>query len=191
MLHRLLTFFKRGDYRKFLLYKLPKNSVGCEIGVWKGDFSEEILSIVRPQKLYLVDPWLYLPIYPDRWYGGNSAKSQKDMDDIYESVNNRYKHYENVYIVRKKTEDLTGEIPDGCLDWVYIDGNHQYEYVLKDLETFMVKVKENGIICGDDYDRVEKGRRQVAEAVNDFLKQGTCNLLWIKNEQFFLKKTAL
>ena len=110
------------------------------------------------------------------------------MDDIYESVNNRYKHYENVYIVKKKTEDLTGKIPDSCLDWVYIDGNHQYEYVLKDLETFLVKVKENGIICGDDYARVEKGRRQVAEAVNDFLKQGTCKLLWIKNGQFFLKK---
>ncbi|MDJ0634304.1 MAG: hypothetical protein QNJ34_14035 [Xenococcaceae cyanobacterium MO_188.B29] len=42
--------------RQFLLERLPKNSVGAEIGVHLGDFSEKILEIVKPNKLHLIDP---------------------------------------------------------------------------------------------------------------------------------------
>jgi len=45
--------------RDFVLRNFPKNSVGAEIGVWKGDFSQEILGIVKPRKLHLIDPWAY------------------------------------------------------------------------------------------------------------------------------------
>src|SRR5947207_2237506 len=47
----------RYDSRTFLLRSLPRKSVGAEVGVWKGDFAAEMLHIVRPSRLYLVDPW--------------------------------------------------------------------------------------------------------------------------------------
>jgi FkbM family methyltransferase len=179
---------QKGDNRRFLLSRLPQNSVGCEIGVWKGDFSEEILRMVKPGKLYLIDPWSYQPEFSHEWYGGTIAQNQKDMDAIYESVRRRFINYQNVQIIRKKTEELINEIPVNHLDWIYIDGNHQYEYVLRDLKTFFPLVKEGGIICGDDYDQGAKKPYPVTEAVNTFLKEGACKLLWIKSDQFFLQK---
>ena len=47
--------------RAWLIHKLPKNSVGAEIGVWTGDFSLLRLKIVRPQKLVLVDVYATIP----------------------------------------------------------------------------------------------------------------------------------
>jgi hypothetical protein len=183
------TFFRKGDYRTFLLRKLPQKSVGCELGVWKGDFSREIVRTVNPKKLYLIDPWSYQPDCPDSWYGGTNAKTQIDMDEIYLSVKRLFSKNKNVQILRKKTEELHDEISDNELDWAYIDGNHQFEYVLKDLHYFSRKVKDGGIICGDDYDRGKKEPYPITEAVKKFLQENrTYALLWVKNNQFFLQK---
>ena len=184
--NRLRKIFHLGDYRRFLLQKLSKGSVGCELGVWKGDFSEEILNMVKPTRLYLVDPWLYQPEFPGSWYGGGVARNQKDMDDIFEAVKNKFSNCSGVEIIRKKTKELAGEISDDSLDWVYIDGNHQYEFVLNDLKTFFPKVKTEGVLCGDDYNR-GKGK-SITQAVHQFLKESSCELLWVKRHQFFLRK---
>lgn len=40
-----------------LLSRLPKNGAVAEIGVAKGDFSENILRINSPRKLFLIDAW--------------------------------------------------------------------------------------------------------------------------------------
>jgi len=178
--------FNQGDYRRFLLKALPKNSVGCELGVWKGELSAEILDIVRPEKLYLVDPWAYQPEFPGSWYGGGAARNQDDMDAIRDSVANRFSAFDCVDLVQKKTEELTNEIPDGSLDWVYIDGNHQYEFVLNDLRTLFTKVKSGCIICGDDYGR-GKGA-PITRAVKEFLEEGSCEMVWVKKHQYFLRK---
>jgi len=39
---------------------------------------------------------------------------------------------------------------DGEFDAVFIDGNHSYEYVKKDLENFLPKVKQGGIVALHD-----------------------------------------
>jgi predicted O-methyltransferase YrrM len=39
---------------------------------------------------------------------------------------------------------------DGPFDAVFIDGNHSYEYVKKDLENFLPKVKDGGIVALHD-----------------------------------------
>ena len=184
---KISALFRRGDYRGFLLRKLPKYSIGCELGVWKGDFSREIIRIVNPKRLYLIDPWLFQPEFPGTFYGGGGAKTQKDMDDIFDSVKNSFSGRNNVRIIRKKTEELFDEIEEGELDWVYIDGNHKFEYVLNDLRVFSRKVKEGGIICGDDYDRGPTPHA-ITEAVKEFLLENTCTLLWVKDNQFFLQK---
>ena len=47
------------DSRGYILAQIAKNSVIAEIGVWKGEFSNEIFKNVKPNKLILVDPWRY------------------------------------------------------------------------------------------------------------------------------------
>ena len=60
--------------RATLLELLPRLSVGAEIGVHLGDFSAEILKIVAPARLHLVDPWKHFdtPAYKHAWYGGGA-----------------------------------------------------------------------------------------------------------------------
>jgi hypothetical protein len=185
-LFRKKTSDTRG--RDFLLKSISQNSVGCELGVWKGDFSERIIEWVAPSKLYLVDPWLYQPEFSGSWYGGSVANSQDAMDVIFKGVRERFANEDSVEIIRKKTEELVDEIPDSSLDWVYIDGNHAYKHVLQDLRTFERKVKDGGTIYGDDYGSGKKAPSPVARAVQDYLKESGNKLSWVKKRQFCIRK---
>jgi hypothetical protein len=71
------------DHRKRLLKMMPKRSICAEIGVWKGDFSQRILDITNPSELHLIDPLMFQPSFPSRWYGGVKAANQSDMDDYF------------------------------------------------------------------------------------------------------------
>ena len=43
------------QFRKPLVF-IDNNSICCEIGVWKGTFSKQILQR-KPKMLYLIDPY--------------------------------------------------------------------------------------------------------------------------------------
>jgi hypothetical protein len=47
--------------------------------------------------------------------------------------------------------DAAEDIPDN-LDFVYIDGNHKYEFVKQDIEAYYPKIKIGGVIGGHDID---------------------------------------
>ena len=49
------------------------------------------------------------------------------------------------------SEQASNLFADNSLDFVYIDGNHKYEYVLQDLNLWYPKVKQGGYLMGDDY----------------------------------------
>ena len=40
---------------------------------------------------------------------------------------------------------------DGYFDFVYLDGNHHYEFVLQDLQDFAAKLKPGGLLFGHDF----------------------------------------
>jgi hypothetical protein len=140
-----------GDHRQRLLRKMPRNSVCAEIGVWKGEFSQQILRVVKPIELHLIDPWKYQPDFPERMYGGSIAKKQEDMDQVYLQVKKKFENNHKVKIARGYSEEVMAEYVDEYFDWVYIDGNHYYDFVKKDLELAFLKVKKGGLITGDDY----------------------------------------
>jgi len=51
-------FFVLGD-RNNLIQQLPQNAVWAEVGVYRGDFSQKILELCNPSKLYLIDNWKF------------------------------------------------------------------------------------------------------------------------------------
>jgi hypothetical protein len=180
------------DYRGFLLRSLPRGSVGCEIGVWEGDFSAEILRVVRPSRLVLIDPWLFQPEFGGAWYGGSLMKSQAEMDQVYERVRTRFAGKGDVEILRGKTEDVATAVGPASLDWVYIDGNHEYAHVRRDLAFARHAVKPGGLVLGDDYDRGPAGQvPPVTHAVSDHLQSPDAGLelLWVEQHQFCLRRT--
>jgi len=123
---------------------IQKGFVCAEIGVWQGDFSSQILS-KRPKKLHLIDPWASQPHYQNRLY----SIDQTRMDAIFYYIKRHYSDWEEVEIHRQYSEDVN--FKKNYFDWIYVDGNHSYRHVKKDLEHFLPFMKKGGFICGDDY----------------------------------------
>lgn len=155
--------------RRELVRHLPPRSVGAEIGVWKGDFSAVLLRRLRPRELHLIDPWVFQPEFPNRMYGGKNAKSERDMDAIFEGVRARFTGSPEVKLDRRKSAEAHASFGDGFFDWVYVDGNHEFDFVLQDLVNFHPKVKPGGCLCGDDYLwKNDQGAFTVRAAVEEF-----------------------
>lgn len=163
------------DKRQWLLDMLPPHSVGAEIGVWRGDFAAQLLWHVRPRKLHLIDPWRFEPDLAEAWYGGSAATSQDDMDAIYKDVRGRFRRMPVVW--HRQSSMQAAKAIDGPLDWAYIDGNHQYEFVSEDLRVFWGKIASGGILSGDDYHNHGWWGDGVIRAVDEFVASRRCELV--------------
>lgn len=174
--------------RAALLNRLPTGATGAEIGVFKGDFSEHILQTIRPRKFHLIDPWRYEPSpeYGDSWYGG-----EKVDQAFMEGVRARFApqiEAGTVILHRSPSEEAAADFPDEYFDWVYIDGNHFYEFVKADLANFLPKVKSGGYLAGDDYQEGGWWNGGVKRAVDEIVASGVVELVLVRNAQFLLRK---
>jgi hypothetical protein len=187
---------KQTDDRGFLLEMLPKHSIGAEIGVHLGDFSAQLLATVQPNTLHLIDPWAHLTstVYKTAWYGGAAKGGQEEMDERYDAVCRRFREQiqtGQVQVNRGFSTDILGQFADGYLDWVYIDGNHLYEYVIKDLELSLRKTRTGGFVTGDDYTEGGWWSGGVKKAVDQFQKNVTAvQMVALRDKQYIFRKLA-
>lgn len=159
--------------RKGVINSFIENGRGAEFGVFRGKFSARILEERKPEKLYLVDPWINFedPLYEKTWY---HVDSKNDMEDVFNKVSLRFaKEVEagQVEILRGKTTEVADMIPDGSLDYVYIDGDHSYQGVTTDLALAFQKTKEEAVIAVDDYFIGGWWKDGVIRATSEFLGQ--------------------
>ena len=118
---------------------------GAEIGVEEGVFSECLLKDNPGCKLYAIDAWKAYRNYRDH-------TRQEKLDRFYENTKARLAPY-TVEIVRKFSIDAVKDFADRSLDFVYIDGNHDFYHCTTDICLWTKKVKVGGIIAGHDYTR--------------------------------------
>lgn len=144
-----------------LLKILPEKTIGVEIGVFKGDFSTQILETVYPELLILVDPWRG-ELHSGDENGENIVYI--DGEECYGHVVQKFGENKEVKILRDKSTILE-EYPDNFFDWGYIDGDHSFMGVTYDLKLLRKKVKSGGLIMGHDYCFERFG---VVRAVNNF-----------------------
>jgi hypothetical protein len=155
---RHVTNAKLVTNRESILNLLPKNSVGAELGVGSGDFSEDILEICNPKKLELIDVW------NSRRFGQNE----------FELVSERFSteiEKKQVSITRKLSVEAAETFENAYFDWVYIDTDHSYSTTIQELYAYKDKVKDSGYIAGHDYviGNWNKGYKYgVIEAVAEF-----------------------
>ena len=150
----------------------------AEIGAGYGAHAKRVMDDTQVSKYIIIDPMQ--PYEDDFWrslsyYTGTSGNN---FDDLYDLVNGALSNYSSRYTwIRKTSADITSsEIPDNSLDCIFIDGDHSYNAVKKDLEFAWAKVKSGGQILGDDY-----WMGNVAQAVDDFASENglTVNFLSI------------
>lgn len=194
MLRSLIEFVANAP-RRFVLRRMPREARCAEIGVYKGAFSARILSVARPQVLHLIDPWKFegSKAYKLAWYGGFKGGDQRRMDAVYDGVVRRFRREiaaQQVQVHRSPSEDAAAAFPDGYFDWVYIDGNHLYEFVKRDLELFEPKVRPGGWLAGDDYGVKGWWDYGVTRAVDEFVAAAKLDTVILKNHQFILQKPA-
>ena len=124
--------------------------VGVEIGTQCGVNAHSILSYVPRKKLYLVDPYIVYSEYVE--WTKSKFWSKQDMNKIYEEAKQKlYFFKDKIQFIKKFSVNAVDDVPNN-LDFVYIDGNHAYEYVKKDIEYWYPKVKPRGVIGGHDLD---------------------------------------
>jgi hypothetical protein len=137
-LHRLKVQELRD--RSALASVLPAGSIGCELGVWRGDHAADLLRNVRPRELHLVDNW--------SWPKGLDPQAET------ERIRARF-HAEiaagQVYVHAMSFADFLASVPDRSIDWIYVDGAHTYTEVARDVWQAWSKVRVGGILCGHDF----------------------------------------
>lgn len=106
-----------------------------EIGSAGGRGSTHILGVLAKRcggKLYSIDPW------PGRLYQVFLANLKIfDLEDA-------------VMPVRGVSVEAAAQFKDGSLDGVFLDGSHIYEDVLSDIDAYLPKLREGGILFGHD-----------------------------------------
>lgn len=137
--HALAEMFAKRQYRK-----------GAEIGVAQGYNAMMFLNNIPGLNLLCVDPWNL-----QRW------------DSVFPETVQNLSPYRGASIIRNFSVEAAKQIPDGWLDFVYIDGDHSYEACMADLEAWDPKVRKGGVIAGHDYIYF-RSDVDVVRAVDDF-----------------------
>ncbi|MGD1924571.1 MAG: class I SAM-dependent methyltransferase [Paracoccaceae bacterium] len=172
---------------------LPKNAIGAEIGVWKGDFSAILLREAQPSCLHLIDPWQIQsdPGHVEAWYG---ASSGVDMDAIHQHVVARFAReigLGQISVHRATSYNAMQALEDASLDFVYVDGDHAYEAVKLDLMMSYAKIRSGGLLCVDDHRTGKWWGDGVVRAVNELL--GTyssgAQVMFCADSQMIIRKT--
>ena len=135
--------------------------IGAEIGVNKGRYSKWLMYKMRRNKpkLFLVDNY---PIYEDFGYYANPVRQKA----CFEEAKVRLEKF-NCEWVNKSSMEASKDFLDNSLDFVFIDANHHYEFVVNDIAEWSKKVKPGGIVSGHDY---SKHMFEVKAAVDGWVK---------------------
>ena len=131
----------RIDFAHYL--KEQKANVGAEIGVADGRYSEILLKANPQLQLLSIDP--YIP------YNGN-WRSQRNQDEAYEKAKKRLIPFgDRSAILRKTSLEASINMIDKKLDFVFIDGAHDFNNSMLDIILWTRKVRKGGIVSGHDY----------------------------------------
>jgi hypothetical protein len=145
-------YVHRWENRLEMLDFLPKGGTVAELGVFAGDFAEEIVSRCRPRFLSLVDPW------PDNCFsadqnGGNPRSFEKG-DDLLRLAYDRFVGKwsgTSISGYRYTTTEWFADEASGQYDFIYIDADHTYPAVKADLKEAWRCLRRGGYLGGHDY----------------------------------------
>ena len=133
--------------------------IGAEIGVQHGITTLPVLAILKTiEKYYAIDPFLFYDDFekacldiPEK-YRTVIGRDQYGMDFAYNMfIKHTKKFNDKIHILKMFSEEAAKHIDDNRLDFCFIDGNHLYEYVKKDIELYLPKVRKGGLLGGHDY----------------------------------------
>lgn len=163
-------------HRRDLWKLIKENHIAgnaAEIGVAEGYFSADILSWpVDFEIVYMVDRWAHMP-----GQKGDGGHPQEWHDANFKAAKDRVARFgQRAQMIPGSSHLAALRVPNQSLALCYIDADHSYEGVMRDIASWHSKVVKGGIMAFHDYEAPQYG---VKKAVQDFcLKTGyTIHLL--------------
>ena len=159
---------------RLMVDKCEPSGTIVELGAWKGRSSAFLVVEAKNKSpnidIHIVDTWL-----------GSEEHTEEMKDNLYQKFKSNMARLDGLYKEhRMTTNEAVYLFKDESLDGVFIDADHSYEAVKKDIADWMPKVRKGGILAGHDYIQTFGG---VVQAVNesfpnmDFMVGEQC---WIK-----------
>lgn len=118
---------------------------GVEVGTQAGKFSEVLCKRNKNLLLYTIDAFEL--VYGDDYTGRIGRRKQRSL---YEKAKQRLANY-NCKVIKETSIEALKQFNFEDLDFVYIDGSHEFDYVSTDIAMWGQKVKKGGVISGHDY----------------------------------------
>ena len=159
--------------------------IGAEIGVASGVNAERILKFLNIAQLTLIDPW-------ERAIDTkNNDNNQKYLfhKNRYETTLAKFSNNSRVKKIKEFSIEAAKMFDDYYFDFIYIDGDHSYEAVINDLHAYYPKLKNFGVLCGDDYGH--PSGLGVIQAVQEFSIDKKLLVNYREDNQFWMVKTEL
>lgn len=135
------------DFYESMLDHIPEGGKMVEVGCFKGHSVIYIASLAKQQarcvSIYAVDT-----------FAGSPEHQKKGITDFYdEFLDNVVSCGVSNYIepMKMTSEQASKCFADESLDFVFLDGAHDYESVKKDIEAWLPKVKVGGVLAGHDF----------------------------------------
>ena len=150
----LEKLIKKNNYKSF-----------AEIGVWEGHTSHYLLKRCKGLKrIVCVDSYKLMGDYANikKREGSNKIHFINAKKIAMEKLNNP-----KVEFYSLPSNIACKKIKDKSLDIVFIDSNHQYKEVKKDIQLWLPKIRNGGIIAGHDF---KLRRLGVVQAVLELLE---------------------
>lgn len=155
---KMLKGIRRNDF--YHAFRELNFTVGAEIGVYRGRNARVLFDTVPGLKLHLIDPYLAVGI-----------RTQERQNHFYRRMKQKLAvEIENgqAHIIKKWSMDAVRDFEDGSLDFVYIDANHKFDFVMQDIIFWSPKVRVGGIVAGHDY--YKHKRLGIVSAVDAYVK---------------------
>lgn len=172
MLDKSLNKYKHSEnwfgFKPFYDYVLKLNySSFVEIGVWKGSSISYLAQGLKKQnrsvRIYAVDLF-------EKWQDPEEAVKTHVpfVHDIYNQNLIEDGVRDMIVDIRGCSWEAVRWFDDNSLDFVFLDGNHSYEGVKKDITAWLPKIKSGGLISGHDYYNPCGVKKAVDELLKDF-----------------------
>lgn len=146
-----LTPWGGHSYFAYDLVANTKPELIVELGTYKGN---SLFSMAQAVKDLDLDTALH---GIDTWKGDeHSGFYGKEIWKTFKTIRKKYYKDLNLTPHRMLFDQARDKFEDGSIDILHIDGLHTYEAVKYDLENWLPKVKDNGIVMFHDI--IEKGR---------------------------------
>jgi len=149
-----------------LLTSLGLNGEAAEIGVAEGGFSFTLLSTWKG-RLHMIDCWEHLT---EGYKDGCNVPTDSQEWRYQQVLQHAAKYGDRAIVYRMFSADAADLFVPDQLDFVYIDANHAYPFIVADLAAWWPKLKKGGIFAGHDYLDGEHGGSDygVKQAVTEF-----------------------